>query len=128
MDQKGETLERRTIVWSYNYQVMAILTIGFLLLIPAFWGGISELLTRWDKQEEYSHGYLIPLVTLYLIWQRKALLKSLEFKPAWYPVAIVFGGVVISAIGEISAVYVLIHFSLILIILAMAWSVMGWDE
>jgi exosortase D (VPLPA-CTERM-specific) len=102
------------------------MALGFLLLVFTFWGGISELVLRWDKQEEYSHGYLIPLVTAYLIWQRKDLLKRLEFRPNWIPVGIVALGIVISVIGEISALYVLIHFALIMIILAMAWSLMGW--
>jgi exosortase D (VPLPA-CTERM-specific) len=89
--------------------------------------GISELIKRWGEGEEYSHGYMIPFVTAYLIWQRKGLLKTLEFKPAWFPVGIVALGLVISAIGELSVLYILIHFSLILIILAMAWSLMGWQ-
>jgi len=120
-------LERQTTIWSYTPQVLGLLAIGFLLIIPAFWGGISELVVRWDKQEEYSHGYLIPLVSAYLIWQRRDFLKTLEFKPTWFPVILVAIGILISAIGEITAIYVLIHFSLILIILAMAWALMGWN-
>jgi exosortase D (VPLPA-CTERM-specific) len=120
-------LERQTTVWSYSYQVLGFLAIGFLILLPAFWGGISELVGRWGKQEEYSHGFLIPLVSAYLIWNRRDLLKSLEFKPVWFPVILVAIGIAISALGEVSALYVLIHFSLILIILAMAWALMGWQ-
>lgn len=106
--------------------MLALLAFGFLLLLPAYWGGITELVTRWDKQEEYSHGYMIPLVTAYLIWQRRDLLRSLEFEPAWTPLGLVALGVMVSVIGEISALYVLIHFSLILIIPSMVWSLMGW--
>lgn len=120
-------MERQTIVWSYNPWVLVTISIGFLLLVPTFWGGISELVLRWDKQEEYSHGYLIPLVSAYLVWQRKDLLKRMEFVTNWTPVAIVALGIIISVVGEISAIYVLIHFSLILILLAMAWSLMGWE-
>ena len=89
---------------------------GFALMLPAFWGGVSELVERWSNQEEYSHGYLIPLVSAYLIWQRRNLLKSIEFVPTWAPVGLVLIGVIISAIGEISALYILIHFSLVLIV------------
>ena len=120
-------MERRNVVWSYSPVVILILTTGFLLLIPTFWSGLSELVLRWDKQEEYSHGYMIPLVTAYLIWQRRNLLKSLEFKPSWYPVILVVIGMAIAVIGEISALWVLIHFSMILLIMSMAWAVMGWN-
>ena len=106
---------------------LLVIATGYLLLLPAFWGGISELLTRWENQEEYSHGYMIPMVTAYLIWQRRDLLKTIEFKPNWLAVGVVFLGLLISTIGEISALYVLIHISLILIILGMAGSLMGWN-
>lgn len=117
---------RKVTTWHYSYPVLGLIAIGFLLLIPAFWEGISHLLLRWEEQEEYSHGYMIPLVTAYLIWQRKNLFKTLEFRPTWWPVVFVGIGLIIAAIGEISALYILIHFSLILIILSLAWSIMGW--
>jgi exosortase D (VPLPA-CTERM-specific) len=120
-------MQKQVTIWTYTVPALLVLTIGFLLLVPAFWGGISGLVFRWDTQEEYSHGYMIPLVSAYLIWQRRDLLKTIEFKPAWLPVGLVFLGLLISTIGEISALYVLIHFSLILIILGMAWSLMGWN-
>lgn len=120
-------MARQVSVWTYNNQLLFLIAGGFVLILPAFWGGIAELVGRWDSQEEYSHGYMIPLVTAYLIWQRKDLLKTLEFKPTWWPVVLVALGLFVSVIGEISAIYILIHFSIILIILAMAWSFMGWN-
>ena len=118
---------RQVIIWTFSYAVLALIAAGFMLLLPAFWGGISDLTGRWESQEEYSHGYMIPLVSAYLIWQRKDLLQTLEFRPSWIPVGLVLLGLVVSVLGEISALYILIHFSLILIILAMAWSIMGWN-
>ena len=119
-------MEKQITIWTYTIPALIVLSIGFLLVVPAFWGGISELMTRWDEQEEYNHGYMIPMVIAYLIWQRRDFLKSIDFKPTWVPVGLVFIGLIVAVIGEISALYVLIHFSLILIILAMAWSLMGW--
>ena len=118
---------RQIIIWTFSYPVLALIAGGFMLLLPAFWGGITDLTGRWDNQEEYSHGYLIPLVSAYLIWQRKDLLQTLEFKPSWIPVGLVLLGLAVAVLGEISALYILIHFSMILIILAMAWSMMGWN-
>ncbi len=119
-------MERTLTVWTYKLPVAVLVAVGFLLVLPAFWGGISDLIYRWDEQEEYSHGFMIPLVTAYLIWQRRNLLRTLEYKPSWIPVGFVTFGLAIAAIGEISALYILIHFALILIILSMAWSFMGW--
>lgn len=120
-------MARQVTIWTFPHAISALIVGGFIALLPTFWGGISELIGRWDLQEEYSHGYMIPLVTAYLIWQRRDLLKTLEFKPSWAPVGLVGLGLGISVLGEISALYILIHFSIIMIILAMAWSIMGWS-
>ena len=79
-------------IWKYSNPALILLGLGFLIIIPVFWGGISELAGRWESQEEYSHGYMIPLVTAYLIWQRRNLLRTLEFKPTWFPVSLVILG------------------------------------
>ena len=120
-------MEKQITIWTYTIPTLLVLGVGFLLIVPTFWGGVSELINRWDKQEEYSHGYMIPFVTAYLIWQRRNLLNQVEFKPTWVPVGFVFIGLIVSVIGELTALYILIHFSLILIILSMAWSLMGWN-
>jgi len=120
-------MRQQITVWKFSNIAIVLLSLGYLLLIVAFWGGLEHLVGRWDKQEEYSHGYLIPLVTAYLIWQRRELLQTLEYKPAWFPVGLVVLGLIISILGEITALYILIHLALILVILAMTWSIMGWQ-
>lgn len=120
-------MEKEITIWNYRIPALMFLGVGFLLVVPAFWGGVSGLVYRWDNQEEYSHGYMIPFVSAYLVWQRRELLRRIDFKPTWLPIALVLLGLFVAAIGEISALYTLIHFSMILIVLAMAWSLMGWN-
>ncbi|MBE8232299.1 MAG: VPLPA-CTERM-specific exosortase XrtD [Endozoicomonadaceae bacterium] len=100
--------------------------ISGLLLLVAFWGGIHELTSRWDKQEEYSHGYIIPLITLYFIWLKKDTLKQTEFSPSWFGLVIVSLSLIVFLIGEVSALFILIHYALIATLVGMAWAIMGW--
>ena len=61
-----------------------LLLLGVLLAIAAFWGGLSELVGRWYKQEEYSHGFFLPLISLFLLWYRRDVLKKSRGAPsAW---------------------------------------------
>lgn len=114
------------VIYTFSGKQVALIVASLALLVFAFQDGLAHLIVRWNTQEEYSHGYLIPLVSAYLIWQRRDFLKTLEFKSSWVPIGLVLFGLLISVIGEISALYILIHFSVVLIILAMAWSLMGW--
>ena len=42
----------------------------------------------WSKREEYSHGFLIPLITAYLVWQPSDRLCKLRFEGSWWEVAL----------------------------------------
>jgi hypothetical protein len=48
-----------------------LVSIAVLLAVAAFSGGLWNLVGRWSQQEEYSHGFLIPLVAAWLKWARR---------------------------------------------------------
>ena len=87
-----------------------------LLLTIAYWGGITNLVERWSSQEEYSHGFFLPLLAIYFAWCKRNLLRATERKPAWIGVVLIAVGASMLLIGELSALYILVHYSLILTI------------
>ncbi|HDL03330.1 MAG TPA: hypothetical protein ENH25_04275, partial [candidate division Zixibacteria bacterium] len=52
---------------SANYRLFYLL-LGLLVLIysPA----IIELILSWYHDANYSHGFLVPIISFYLIWKR----------------------------------------------------------
>jgi len=42
-----------------------------LALIFLFHGGLANLWFRWGFQQELSHSYFIPLITLWMLWERR---------------------------------------------------------
>ncbi len=114
------------IIWRMNKQNWLLLLIALVLMTVAFWGGIAELISRWDKQEEYSHGYMLPLITLYFIWQKKNTLVQSEFTPSWWGVALIILALVVFVVGEVSALFILTQYALIVVILGLALAIMGW--
>lgn len=59
--------------------LLNVLVIGFLAasFFLAYFGTLKGLFGTWYNDEDYSYGFLIPLVSAYLIWDRRALLKSI---------------------------------------------------
>jgi hypothetical protein len=47
-----------------------LLCVALVIAFAAFSGGLLSLVDRWSRQEEYSHGFLIPLVSAWLLWSR----------------------------------------------------------
>ncbi|WP_197703410.1 VPLPA-CTERM-specific exosortase XrtD [Sulfurifustis variabilis] len=88
---------------------MAAALLGF-----TFQHGIAELLRVWEIKEEYSFGYLIPFITLFLVWQRKDRLESVPFTGSWAGFALVLFGLLVYVAGELSTLYLLIQYALLL--------------
>lgn len=59
--------------------------------IMAFLPAWEELVRAWSSHEEYSHGFLIVPVALYLAWRKKTTLASMKAHPSnWGLVLITF--------------------------------------
>ena len=71
--------------------------------------GIS-LMVSWWSRDEYSHGYLIPLVAAYLAFQKRAALSSVARPGSWFGVLVLFGALGIWLLGEISSIYTIIQY------------------
>ena len=102
---------------------LLILAIGIAIL--TYWGGLSDLVFRWDSQEEYSYGFLIPLVTLYILWEKKELIKASMGPPLWWGVLLIIIALLVFIVGEISALYLLIHYSFVLLLVGLSLVTVG---
>ncbi|OXU14109.1 exosortase/archaeosortase family protein [Sedimentisphaera salicampi] len=65
---------------SLFYLKTAVLAVLFVLL---FWNNIEDMVRVWMKDPSWSHGFLIPLFSLYLINQRKEELLSKKASPSF---------------------------------------------
>lgn len=92
----------------------ALLFFALLLTFLAFGGGLLDLVHRWYKQEEYSHGFFLPLISLWLLWSRRqALRESVGAPSAWGLVALALSAALL-VLGEVTAIYLLIQLGFLL--------------
>ena len=105
--------------------LVVFLFILFILLLFSYYDGLSNLLQRWGSQDEYSYGYFIPLIVAYFIYQKRVDISELKIKPESTGVLFVLFGLVMLIIGELSAIYIIIHYSLVIVLLGLALSMAG---
>src|SRR5439155_15879127 len=48
---------------------------------------------------QYSHGYLVPLFALYLLWQRRGQVTSADLRPSCWGLPLVMGGAALHLLG-----------------------------
>ena len=53
------------------------------LFIAAYWIPLKTIVNVWWTDEDYSYGFLIPLFSAYLLWEKRKGLENIRFKTAW---------------------------------------------
>lgn len=87
----------------------------FLLVIysPTIWWMID----RWNSKDSYySHGFLVPFVSLYLLWIKRDKLAKIKPEPAAFGLWIFIAGLLIHVFSALFRVYFTSAFSSILVI------------
>ena len=91
---------------SYQKSILIsiILASSFVLAYFPVWKG---LLLSWYENENYSHGFLIVPISIYLIWRNRQQLAETQIDPAWWGLPLVVFSLllyVLSSYAEIKTV------------------------
>lgn len=84
------------------------------LTIAAFSGALSELVRRWINEDEYSHGFFIPLIAGWLLWTRRDQFALSLGRPSWLGAAFIMLAFAMHVVGELSALFILSHVGFII--------------
>ena len=79
-----------------------------------------ELMVGWWEKDEYSHGYMIPLVSLYLLWQKRFVLAQQVEGGSYAGVALLLLALFTWLLGELSAIYTIIQYAFFIGMFAIA--------
>lgn len=101
--------------------VVLSLALGFI-----YHDGLKELVEIWGVKEEYSYGYMIPFIVLFLIWQKKHILERLQFKGSWAGVLVTLFGVVLFIVGDLSTLYLVVQYSFVVVLAGLVLAFTGW--
>ncbi len=95
-----------------------------LLLATALLGylyaeSLAYLFNRWISSDDYSHGMLVPLVSLFLVWQARHRIAAVGIENSWWGLAIVSVGLLLYGVGELATLYVVQHLSLWIVLVGL---------
>jgi preprotein translocase subunit SecG len=92
---------------------------GWLLvavLVGLYAPVLSRLVRQWYEDPDYSHGFLVPLLSAYLIWQRRDKLAAIVRKPSNWGLVIVVFSLGLLFLGSLGAELFLTRVSIVLTI------------
>jgi exosortase len=86
----------------------------------------ARLAVQWWDDPNFSHGFFVPLFSLFVLWQDRARLTSLKPKPSWWGVPIVVLSLGVLVVGVLGAELFLSRISLILLLAGLVVLFQGW--
>src|SRR5262249_8730589 len=100
-----------------NRLPMCLLTMLFVALLGMlYWTILRDLVSQWWDDPNYSHGFVVPFVSGFIVWQRRKELAAIPPRGSWIGLAVLMIGVVELIWGDIGSDFFLLRSSLIIIV------------
>jgi exosortase D (VPLPA-CTERM-specific) len=104
-----------------------IALVGTLIALVGFSGALLGLVNRWIGQEEYSHGFLIPVVAAWLLWTRRDALRASIGRSVWAGPVIMLLAAAMHIIGELSVTPNLSQVGFVLALVGLVLAIGGYS-
>jgi exosortase len=105
-----------------------VLGIGaaFALLLWAYWPILPPLVRQWWNEDQYSHGFLIPAISGWLVWVNRKRLAAAPISTSYAGLVVIAGAALTYMTGIVGADLFLQRFSMVLMVAGGVLFVAGW--
>jgi len=107
--------------------VLHLVILGFIIIVlylPFLW----ELFHAWVADEDYSHGFLIAPISLYLVWRMRSDLLAQEIHPSHgVGVLMLFAWAALYFIGTVGQIYTFTALSFLLFLFSVTIFLAGYS-
>lgn len=108
----------------FDLSVAAVLAASLAAIVALFWPGLVDMVGAWDR-EEYSHGYLIPFVAIYLFVRRLPRVAGVAPDRRWVGLVIAVFAAALGVVGNISNIADLSQYGFLAALVAVSVSFLG---
>jgi exosortase len=109
-----------------SLRVKAGAVLIIVLLICIYYKVIGKLVLDWWEITDFSHGFLVPIFSGYLVWTKRKTLIQTRISPEWSGIALILGGLLLLLLGTYGAELFLSRVSLILLLAGLILWFGGW--
>lgn len=84
--------------------------------IGVSWNNLIKLVDDWETLPAYTHGFLVPIISIFLVYLERKRLEALSDRPSGWGIVLGVLGVVSLLVGTWSGLYYLQQFSILLLV------------
>ena len=118
--QAGRLSSMRT----YPFPILPVLLLACLLTL--LYAGVgAKLVFDWYDLPDFSHGFIVPFFTFYLLWERRRSIQNVPIVPSWAGLPLVLFALLMLLTGRLGADLFLSRLSFLLLAAGIVWTVAG---
>jgi exosortase len=87
---------------------------------------LVRLVRQWSTDEDMGHGFLVPVVAAYIIWQKRQEWLSIVPAPSWWGLAVVVGAALQSYLANLGAELFLARTAFVFALIGAVLFLGGW--
>ncbi|MEL4178450.1 exosortase A [Roseateles sp. PN1] len=101
--------------------------LGLLALLWLFRDTGLAMVEIWNRSETFAHAFVVPPISLWLIWRQRALLASLNPRPAPLCLLLIAALCALWLFAELAVVNAATQFALVGLIVLLVPATLGWQ-
>lgn len=73
------------------------------LLVVTYLPVLTLMVNQWNNDDDMGHGFFVPVVALYIVWQMRGALLEIVPQPSWWGLLLLLWGAAQMAMGMLGA-------------------------
>ncbi|MFZ0927423.1 MAG: exosortase A [Syntrophobacteraceae bacterium] len=110
-----------------NRSFLAGLAFCSILLAILYYKTLALLVQDWIILPDFSHGFLVPFISLYLVWERRKKL-AYPFSPSNWGLLLLASGLILFLFGRLAAEYFTQRLSILVVIAGIVLFLLGREH
>jgi exosortase len=106
---------RQIIPPSATWRFLVLSCLVLLLFGPTLW----NLMGTWNTDQDYSHGFFVIPIALFMVWHKRDRIAAVTVHPSWTGLPLFLAGAFLYVIAFVSRFHTLTHVSMILMLLGL---------
>ena len=123
---KGAHMTRRISIPLHWRRPLAVLVLLQAVILAAYWHSAWGMVMIWSRSETYAHGFVVPLISLWLVWRQRAVLAPMVPQPGRLAWLLMLGAAMLWLAGDLVAVNAATQLALVTLIVLSVPAVLGW--
>lgn len=103
-------------------------TCGAVLLATflwSYWPTLVGMVSAWDREADYSHGYLVVPLAAYFLWVRRDRFPGIDRRYAWLGLSLIAGSIGLRVVGAWVYIDAVDGWSILLWVAGTVWILLG---